>query len=133
MKSNSILSVCFLMAIVVISSCDPHVPPSISFKTGGDYVAKDTTVAPGVDLLVGIVGKKREDDMKRLNVSYAYDGGPSTSKVTFPISGSGQRNYQQDYTIEVRDEVGVEKWYFAITDRDGNIAKLTLTVTVENP
>jgi hypothetical protein len=131
MKTNFIAGVSFLAIIAVISACDPHVPPSISFSTGGDYVSMDTTVAPGVDLLVGIIGKKREDDMKRLNVSYSYDGGPSASKISFPISGSSQKNYQQDYTIEVRDEPGVEKWFFAITDRDGNIAKLTLTVTVE--
>jgi hypothetical protein len=130
MKTSSILTVGLLAIVVLLSACDPHVPPSISFKTGGDYVSQDTTVAPGVSLLVGIVGKKREDDMKRLNISYSYDGGSSTTKETFSTSSS---NYSKDYIIDVRNQEGVEKWYFAITDRDGNIAKLSLTITVENP
>jgi hypothetical protein len=82
---------------------------------------------------VGVIGTKKEDDMKTFNISYAYDGAKTTTtKETFSLSGSEAKNYEKDYTFSVRNQVGIEDWYFVITDRDGNIAKLTLTITVTN-
>jgi hypothetical protein len=117
--------------VAIISSCDPHIPPSIEFKTGGNYTSADVSVAPGSSITVGVIGKKKEDDMKTFNVSYAYDGAKSTTtKETFTLTGDEEKNYEKDYTFTVRNQPGIEDWYFVITDRDGNIAKLHLTITV---
>jgi hypothetical protein len=124
------LSVCFAV-LIVLSSCDPHVPPAIEFKTGADYTSSDVTVAKGASIKVGVVGTKKEDDMKTFNISYAYDGATTTTtKETFTLTGSEAKNYDKDYTFTVRSQAGVEDWFFVITDRDGNIAKLKLTITV---
>jgi hypothetical protein len=124
-------TITFILAIICLS-CDPHVPPSIEFKTGGDYTSTDVTVAPGTELTVGIIAKKKEDDMKRYNISFAYDGASSTTtKESFNLSGDEEKNYDKDYTFAVRNTPGIEAWHFVITDRDGNIAKLSLTVTVQ--
>ena len=131
MKTKSILTLFCLVIVMILNSCDPHVPPSISFKTGVGYTSEDATVAQGAEITVGIIAKKREDDMKRYNISYAYDGATSTTtQETFSLSGSEQKNYEKDYTFNVRNQAGTEKWSFVITDRDGNIAKLSLTLTV---
>lgn len=122
--------------MLAFSGCelfDPHNPPKIAFKTGGNYTSEDVTVAPGTILVVGITADKVEDDMKRYNISYKYDGASSTTtKETFTLSGAEQKHYEKDYDVTVRNQEGTEKWYFTITDRDGNIAKLSLTVTVTN-
>jgi hypothetical protein len=127
--SITILSLIFC---AFISSCDPHNPPSIEFKTGGNYTWSDVTVAKGASITIGIMAKKREDDMKTFNISYAYDNATSTTtKETFTLSGAEQQNYDKDYTFTVRNQAGVEKWSFVITDRDGNLAKLQLVITVQ--
>ena len=131
MKSSIVLFLVLLNSAVILSSCDPHVPPSIEFKTGGNYTSSDVTVAAGSSITVGIIAKKKEDDMKRYNISYAFDGAKATqSKESFTLSGAEEKNYEKDYTFTVRNQAGTEDWFFVITDRDGNIAKLKLHVTV---
>jgi len=131
MKINWILSIIAISGTILITSCDPHEPPSIEFKTGGSYTSEDAVVYPDASITVGIIATKKEDDMKTYNISYAYDGASSTStKETFTLTGSEQQNYDKDYTFTVRSQAGVEDWFFIITDRDGNIAKLQLKLTV---
>lgn len=133
MKKKFTLMMILSTFIFILGSCDPHVPPAIEFKTGGNYTSADKSVPAGATITVGIIGTKKEDDMKTFNVSYAYDGSQTTTtKDTFTLTGSEAKNYDKDYTFAVRTQPGVEDWYFVITDRDGNIAKLKLTLTVTN-
>lgn len=124
----------FSLLIIVffaLAGCDPHTPPSIEFKTGGNYTSSDATVSRGASITVGIKAVKREDDMKRYNISYAYDGSKTTTtKETFSLSVNEQQRYEKDYTFTVRNQAGVEDWFFVITDKDGNLAKLQLKLTV---
>ena len=128
---NRVIPMLVIVLLVTFLGCDPHTPPSIEFKTGGNYTSGDAAVLPGASVTVGIKATKREDDMKRYNISYAYDGSTTTTtKETFSLSGSEQQNYEKDYTFTVRTQAGVENWYFVITDKDGNVAKLQLQLTV---
>ncbi len=124
----------FFAAMISFTSCelfDPHKPPAITFKTGSGYTTGDVTVAKGSIIKVGITADKKEDDMKTYNISYSFDAATTTTtKETFSLVGSEQQHYEKDYEFAVRNQVGTEKWYFVITDRDGNIAKLSVTVTV---
>lgn len=123
--------VLFVALITILNGCDPHKPPHIEFKTGGDYTSADATVAPGSTIKVGIIADKTEDEMRRYNISYAFDGATSTTtNDSFDLSGSEENHYEKDYEFTVRNEAGIEEWYFTITDKDGNIAQLTLTLTV---
>ena len=131
MKTNHLLSI-FFAAAVVLSSCDPHEPPTLSFKTGGDYTSANATVAKGASVLVGITANKKEDDMKTYNISYAYDGATTTTtKETFTLTGAELQHYEKDYTFTARNQAGTEDWSFVITDKDGNIAKLSIKLTVQ--
>jgi hypothetical protein len=132
-KLSLSLSIIVLVAVAFFSSCehDEHKPPVVSFKTDAGYTSSDATVAKGAAIKVGVVGTKVEDDMKTYNISYAFDGATTTStKETFTLTGAEQQHYDKDYEFTVRNQAGVEKWYFTVTDRDGNIAKLSLTLTV---
>lgn len=121
-----------LFVFVLVIGCDPHIPPTIEFKTGTGYASRDTTVTKGAAITVGIIGQKREDDMKTFNVSYAYDGASSTTtKETFRLTVDEYKLFARDYAFNVRNQAGTEQWSFVIVDRDGNIAKLQLNITVE--
>lgn len=131
MKTNNLIYGLFALGIFVFASCDPHEPPAISFKTGTGYTSADATVAKGASVTVGIIADKKEDPMKTYNISYAYDGSSTTqTKETFSLSGDQETHYEKDYTFTVRNQAGSEKWSFVITDKDGNIAKLEITLTV---
>lgn len=133
MATKNLFFALLFASVFMWSACenDAHVPPTISFKTGGSYTSADATVAQGTSVMVGIIGDKKEDDMKTFNISYAYDGASSTAtKETFSLSSSEYTHYEKDYTFTVRSQTGVEDWYFVITDKDGNIAKLKLKLTV---
>ena len=111
---------------------EAEIPPDISFKTGSGYTSADVTVAPDSSLTVGIIAINREDDLKTYNVSVAYDGATTTTTIeNFTISESEKDRYEKDVTFKVRDQAGTEKYYFTITDSDGNIAQLSIMVTVE--
>lgn len=132
MKANHFLIILFAAATLVLSSCDPHKPPSMTFKTGGNYTSADATVAQGASILVGITADKKEDDMKTYNISYAYDGATTTTtKETFTLTGTELQHYEKDYTFTTRNQAGTEVWSFVITDKDGNIAKLSFKLTVQ--
>ncbi len=130
-----ILSIVFCSLVIFYSGCEKEkeeeIPPEISFKTGATYTSSDVTVAPGSSVTVGIVVVKVEDDLKSYNVSVAYDGATTTTTIQdFTIPDAEKEHYEKDVTFSVRNMVGTEKYYFTITDSDGNIAQLSLTITV---
>lgn len=132
MKTNFWICCLLALGVFALASCDPHEPPAIQFKTGTDYTSADATVAKGASVKVGIIADKKEDNMRTYNISYAYDGASTTqTKETFSLNDDEQYHYEKDYTFTVRNQSGKEKWSFVITDKDGNIAKLEITLTVD--
>lgn len=128
----------FLPAIIVLmlTSCkkenDAHIPPEITFQSGSGYTTGDATINAGDSVLVGVRITKKEDDLRTLNISYAYDG--ATSSVTFlnyTMTAAEYGGFSHDYWIHARNQPGTEKWTFTVTDRDGNLAQKSLTLTVQ--
>lgn len=133
MKFSKILLMLFLATFSFATACkdkdeDPETPPTIEFKTGSGYTSADATVAKNTTLKVGIKATKTEDDLKTYTVSYAYDGATSTS--SFQNINITADLFESDVNITTRNQSGTEKWYFTITDSDGNIAQKILTLTV---
>lgn len=126
----------FLGALVAISGCkkedeEAEIPPLLELKTGADYIAADATVAQSTTIKVGIIATKTEDDLLTFNVSYAYDGSSSTtSQETVDITGAGKTLFEKDVTITTRGQAGTEKWFFTITDVDGNMVQEVITLEV---
>ena len=120
--------------LILFTGCDkePEIPPSLELKTGTVYTSQDETVAKDSTLTVGIIATKTEDDLKTYNVSVSYDGASSTSTLeTFTIPSGEKALYNKDVTFSVRNQAGIEKYFFTITDVDGNIVQKTLIFTVE--
>ncbi len=134
MMKKWILPKVLFSVLILFFGCDkePEIPPTLELKMGTVYTSQDATVAKDTTLTVGIIATKTEDDLKTYNVSVSYDGAASTSTIeNFTISPGEKALYNKDVTFTVRDQAGTEKYYFTITDVDGNIVQKTLTFTVE--
>ncbi|HQQ94131.1 MAG TPA: hypothetical protein PLQ93_06220 [Bacteroidia bacterium] len=136
MKTNLIYLNIILVMSLGLMSCkkkkpDPHVPPDVSFKTGGPYTSSDKGLNRSDTILVGIQAKKTEDDLKSYNVSYYFDGNTnSTTFYNYLMNSSEVQAYDHDIKIGTRNQAGTEKWVFSIVDRDGNITQKTIVLTV---
>jgi hypothetical protein len=134
MMKKWILPKVLFSILILFIGCDkePEIPPTLELKTGEGYTSQDATVAKDSTLTVGIIATKTEDDLKTYNVSVSYDGAASTSTIeNFTISSGEKALYNKDVTFTVRDQAGTEKYFFTITDVDGNIVQKILTFTVE--
>lgn len=136
MKNSKIMIVLTAVIFSVsafMQSCkeDERVPPDVVFKTGGSYTSANATVAAGDTVLVGITADKTEDELSTFNVSYAYDGAATTTTATTEsLTEAQEEHFETDYEIVTRSTAGSERWVFTITDRDGNITSVELTLTV---
>ncbi|CAN5384122.1 hypothetical protein BH09BAC5_BH09BAC5_09930 [soil metagenome] len=111
---------------------DAHVPPDLAFKTTSGYTSADVTINQGDSILVGVVITKKEDDLRTLNISYAYDGASSsTTHLTYSMTAAEYTGFDHDYYLVSRNQAGTEKWIFTVTDRDGNLAQKSITLTVQ--
>jgi len=125
-----------IAALTLASSCkknkDAHVPPDLAFNTASGYTSSDVTVMHGDSIHVGVTITKKEDDLRTLNLSYEYDG--ATSSVTYlnyAMTPAEYTGYSNSYWLHTRTVAGTEKWIFTVTDRDGNLAQKSFTVTVQ--
>jgi hypothetical protein len=126
------LAIVFMNASCKKKKADPHVPPGVEFKHGGNYVDGDRSAGKSDTLLVGITATKTEDDLKSYNVSYAYDGATaSTTFYNYLMNDSEKTGYSHDVEIITRSQAGSERWVFSIVDRDGNITQKTIVLTVK--
>jgi hypothetical protein len=134
MMKNWILPKVLFSVLILFIGCDkePEIPPTLELKTGTEYTSQDATISKNSTLKVGIIATKTEDDLKTYNVSVSYDGASSTSTIeNFTLSSGEKALYNKDVTFTVRDQTGTEKYFFTITDVDGNIVQKILTFTVE--
>ncbi len=116
-----------------ITSCekDEGILPAISFKTGAGYTSANANIARSTIFKVGIDAAKTEkkDVLKTFNISRQYDGGASTTVYDATLSGSQGDNYSYDYNGTTRNVAGTEKYTFTVTNRDGLVNSITLTIT----
>jgi hypothetical protein len=129
-----ILSLLPAILLAVIFSCDKEaeIPPKLELKVGMGFTSQDAKISRDSALTVGIVCYKTEDNLKTYNISVAFDGVATTTTIAnFAISDAEKSLYENDFTFKVRNQAGVEKYYFTITDVDGNIVQKILTFTVE--
>ena len=134
MMQKWILPKVLISVIILFIGCDkePEIPPTLELKTGTVYTSQDAIVAKDSTITVGIIATKTEDDLKTYNVSVSYDGATSTSTIeNFTISSGEKALYNKDVTFTVRNQTGIEKYFFTITDVDGNIVQKILIFTVE--
>jgi hypothetical protein len=125
------------LSVVALYSCkkdeDKKVPPAIELEVGAGYTSADTTVVQGDSIHVGVHAERTEDELNTFDVSVFYDGAAtSTSIHNEALSGSeSDDGFDRDIDFAVRNQAGTEKYVFTVTDKDGNIAQSSFTLTVQ--
>ena len=123
-----------LITLISTSSCekDKGILPDISFKTGTGYTSDNATIAKNIAFLVGINAARKEDKdvLKTFNASVSYDGGASTTVYSETLTSAQGDNCTHDLNLTTRNQAGTEKYSFTITNRDGLINTISLTITV---
>lgn len=138
---KKVITLSILALVLIGASCkkkstssagvDPRVPPEMTFKTGGKYVSADKTVNKLDTVLVGVIVTKTEDNLTSFNASVSYDGSTTTSSFfNHHLSSLEYESYIVDVTYYVRNQAGKETLTYTIVDRDGNITKKTIVLTV---
>ena len=131
--TNSLISFTTIVALF-FSSCekDKMIPPTLDFKTGVGYVSADTHLAVSTAFKIGVDAKRTEanDDLKTFIVTKSNDGGAETTidNVTIPSDEAGE--FTKDYDFTTRNQAGIEKYTFTVTNRDGLITTKSITITV---
>lgn len=125
-----------IVLVAVFNSCekDEGLLPEIDFKTGGNYVSKDATLPGGSTITIGIEASKSEgkDVLTKFNISESVNGDSNTSVFDKSLAGDEGDMYEYDYTTTLNDVSGqTTKYTFTVTNRDGLVNQVSLTVTVE--
>jgi hypothetical protein len=128
-------------SILIVFSCkkktaaqgtDPRVPPNMTLKTGGKYISKDTAVHKLDTILIGAIVTRTEDNLTSFNGSVSYDGATTTTSFfNHQCSSAEYPGYSVDLNYYTRNQTGTEKLTLSIVDRDGNITKKTILLTVQ--
>lgn len=108
--------------------------PTIAFKTGTGYTATNATVAKNTPVLLGITAAKAEpaDVLTLFAITRAYDTAKTGSPIyTQSLTGASGDAFSKDTTITTRNVAGTEKYTFTVTNRDGLINSVNLTLTVQ--
>ena len=132
-KILSIALLCF--SVFLITSCsseDEGKLPNISFKTGASYTSSNVSLAAGTTLTIGINASKSEsaDVLKNFNISKSVDGAASTTVFEKALTTEEGNTYSYDLTTNAEATTGqISVYTFTVTNRDGLINQVSLTVT----
>ena len=132
---NILKALMLFSTLAIISSCetDQGLLPTISFKTGGNYISSDTTLVGGSSITIGINASKSEsvDVLKKFNISKSVNAVTAASVYSKDLNGSEGDSYTYDYpTILDTIHGQTNKFIFTVTNRDGLVNQVALTVAV---
>ncbi|MCB0675400.1 MAG: hypothetical protein KDC30_01855, partial [Saprospiraceae bacterium] len=94
----------------------------------------DATLPGGTDVTIGIEAAKTEekDVLVKFNISRSIDGGTPATVFDKSLTGSEGDQYDYDFTTTLDNVSGQTNEYtFTVTNRDGLINQVSLTLTVQ--
>ncbi len=140
MKKLHLFALFLLCAsVTILSSCkkeeeDEGLLPNISFKSGGNYVSSSQTIEGDSTIVIGINASKAEpqDVLKKFNITKSVNGATGTSIYSADLSGAQGDAYNYDLSTTLGTTSGdTEKYTFTVTNRDGLVNALNLTITIQ--
>ena len=136
MKKLSFLLALIATAGILFTSCSKdesttpeNLQPTITFKTGSGLTSSDVTLNQGESITIGILATANSNSGAKLNRVKVYmivenNTLPSTIDTTF-----NESSFDANYTITFTD-VLTGKLYAEVTDKDGQMNKVSFNVTV---
>jgi hypothetical protein len=128
MKKISLFFVILLAGVTFLTSCTKDTtPPTINFLGGAGYTSTDATIDAGTDVKIGITAQSGTAKLETLEIVAIHNNTP-VPVHTETIDAASSESFTKDYTITI-DEIGETKLNFTITDKDGETATVSLTIT----
>jgi hypothetical protein len=133
MKNNvflPILSIIFLsiLATGCLKQEELRPAPTISFKTGGNYISGNYIAYSGESVLVGLECKWNGTDALQSLILYS-NGNPVRA---LNISDTSAQNLVVDTISLIKSDLDTEDWAFLITDSQGIGSYIGFTLTLNN-
>jgi hypothetical protein len=127
-------AIIIICALISIQSCekDAGKKPNIAFKTGAGYISADASLTGDSMMTIGITASKSEDKdvLKKFNISRSYNGKADSTLFEKDLTGAEGDNFSYDLDTKVFKTSGTKaKYTFTVTNRDGLIGQISLTVT----
>jgi hypothetical protein len=134
------LSLVFLFAVTAVftgckkdSSTDPAATtptPTLTLNSDPGFTATSATVAPGTPFKFGFVAVPVSGSkIVEYKVTYAYDGGAAVNIVD--SANQSFTSLARQYTRTTRTAAGTETYSVTVTDKNGQTATSSFTLTVQ--
>ena len=134
-KTFSILAVILVAGAAFFTSCNKSddttptpQPPSINLVAKTGFISGDATLTIGQTFKVSLAAFPNagtSSKLTNLKVTRVFQNNPQTVlDTTFSLT-----SLNVDLTTEANPNIGQEKWYYRITDKNGEFAEVTLTIT----
>lgn len=133
MKKLTLIAITMISVVMFMSSCskdENNGPPTLNFLGGEGYVDTDQTIETGTTFFVGIAASANIESNEKL----------STLRLTRTINGStfidttltiNDHQYNVDFEFNAQQAGVVETIEFIVTDKAGESASKSLTLTYE--
>lgn len=126
--------VLFILLTLVSCEKDAGKLPAIAFLTGSGYISSDVTLTKGSTIAIGIKASKSEDKdvLKKFNYSRSINGAAASTVTDKTLSGTEGDTFTYETTEKLDTVAGVAtKYTFTVTNRDGLVNQVSLTVTTK--
>lgn len=125
-RITPLFAIVLLAVITSLSSCSKDAtPPTIEFVTGTDYTSSDITVPVNTTFKVGISAKSGSSALVNLLVTATSGSTP----ITLLDSTFSNETFTKDFMVTSPPEAGSIILTFKITDKEGQSAEVSLTLT----
>lgn len=129
---KKLLFACLLITGTFAFSCKKEaLPPTMSLKTGSGYTSADVIVAPGTMITVGVIADQGTDSLNLVYTEVAYDGANVDSLYERYWVPNSATHVDHDFTFQVRNQVGSERWTFNVNDNDGRLIEKEIRIVVQ--
>jgi len=133
-KNKLVLYTTLLIILSIIISCsksDNNPIPLISFQKNNGYIYRDTVVARGATVKIGIVAltNQSNDSLTKFTVVRTYDNTFDSTLESYNIPSSQADSLTEDFVYSIRDTVGTEKYTFKVLNKYGVSNSIKLIVT----
>lgn len=139
-KTIYLFGLLLLAGAFVVSSCKKDdddddqptsYPPVLTFIGGGDYVDSDATLIVNEAFMVGINASENATSGKNIESFEVVRTFNNIPVDVYSEDNIGEPNYTWSDTLFANAEVGIERWTFTVTDKNGESTELAINITTE--
>ncbi len=129
---RALLGLALVSGLVFFTSCSKDedtqdLAPTINFVGGSGYISANATLDVNEDFKVGINAFSNTNSgakLTKLTITRVFNNNIVSQDTTFSLS-----TINLVINATANSQVGQEKWYFKVTDKDGQTKEVSFTIT----